>query len=88
MSCKGCRTKIDTSQFTRINKCIIKTNAPNRNCPCKVCVIKPMCCNQCEEFYKLLVSIFKIYLSYDYKSIGPSLDYAYHLRTPYYRRMV
>lgn len=91
MSCKGCRTNIDTSQFIRLNKCIIRTNAPKRKCSCEVCIIKPICCNQCKDFYNLLVSIFKITLSYDYKSVGPFPDQpqrnAHLLNKPYYRRI-
>jgi hypothetical protein len=87
MSCKGCKTKIDASQFIRVNKCIIRTNTPNKNCPCEVCVIKPMCSDQCEDFYNLLVSIFKISLSYDYKSVSPDKPTAHLIYQPYYRRL-
>lgn len=70
MSCEGCKTKIDTKQFRGISKCVIKTNAPKRNCPCESCVVKPMCSRQCKPFYDLVASIFKMSLSYDYKAVN------------------
>ena len=69
MGCQGCKTKIDCTFYTRINKCIIKHNAPKRKCPCQSCVIKPMCRTQCKPFYNLAASIFKMKLSYDYKGV-------------------
>jgi len=89
MSCEGCKTKIDSQWYDLINKCIIKTNAPKRICPCQSCVIKPMCNRQCKEFYDLAESIFQIDLSYDYKGIvrNPSVYNGNIVRRPYYNRI-
>jgi len=87
MDCKGCKTKRDTKPFRTTNKCIIQTNAPKRHCPCGNCIVKPMCKNECELFHNLIVSIFRMSISYDYKSVDimrPS-DY-YSMERPYYRR--
>ena len=86
MGCEGCKTKIKTGQFRNINKCVIQTNAPKRNCPCESCIVKPMCSKQCKPFYDLVASIFKMSLSYDYKAVGPLAD-VLHTKTPYYNRL-
>jgi hypothetical protein len=85
MNCKGCKTKINTIKFKNITTCIIETNAPKRKCPCELCVVKPMCSIQCKPFYDLVVSIFKMSISYDYKGVCKGSP---NFRTliPYYNR--
>ena len=86
MNCKGCRTKIYTKKFKKITTCIIQANAPKRKCPCQVCIIKPMCSEQCKPFYDLIESIFKISISYNYKSEALS-PFPFAQNRPYYNRI-
>ena len=88
MGCEGCKTKIDFRDYTIIDKCIIKNNAPKRKCPCQPCVIKPMCNVQCKQFNDLVVSIFKIETSYDYKGLlkEPKSYNGNPVARPYYNR--
>jgi len=86
--CKGCRTQIEIKSVSSMNHCIIITNAPNKKCPCKDCIVKLMCRSQCEEFIYTVRSIFNLPLSYDYKCV--ELDSLYHRRLnliPYYKRL-
>ena len=68
MNCKGCLTKNAMKEFEP-KKCLIVSNAPNRNCPCQTCLVKSMCTSQCQEYIDLINSIHQIDISYDYKYI-------------------
>ena len=87
MNCKGCRAETYTSQFKKISTCIIQANAPKRKCPCEFCIVKPMCSEQCKPFYDLVASIFKISLSYDYKSIS-KFPGNFTTEIPFYNRFL
>jgi len=90
--CKGCLTNIIARKHTKTNKCIIKTNAPKRTCPCQKCLVKTTCNDQCEEFKETVTTIFSFKLSYDYKAVvdpplyGLERQRGYFIR-PYYKRI-
>jgi hypothetical protein len=46
--CKGCHTYNDES-----DSCSTIINDLIPECPCRDCIIKTMCQNECEAFYKL-----------------------------------
>ena len=87
MNCKGCAT-VRLLECYEMDKCIIRNNAPKRNCPCETCLIKTTCFVQCDKFFDLIVSIFNMKPSYDYKNIDPTeLESYYNSIIPYYRRL-
>lgn len=72
--CIGCRTFEDLKE---IEKLCILSNAPKKmsKCPCRTCLLKSICKRGCNDFFELSDSIFKIKLSYDYKSFHTAYDY-------------
>lgn len=50
--CKGCADETSTSS----KECYIRNSGTQddvQNCPCKECLIKPMCHEACEDYEKL-----------------------------------
>lgn len=72
MNCKGCRTEGLIEEHSVTKACVVKQNAPKRNCPCEDCIVKTACFNQCDKFQSLVRSIFNLPLSYDYKYVYES----------------
>lgn len=64
-NCKGCYTKNDPSSMSFYNDypCHhIRNEKFQRECPCKICIVKVVCHEPCEEYTKHWESLEKLTL--------------------------
>jgi len=89
--CRGCKTRSTLSHlqhdYYEVKRCLISHNSPKKikDCPCQKCIIAGMCEDQCEDFYNLLVSIYRMELFYNYKKYTIE-QYSYGTSRPYPQR--
>lgn len=49
MNCQGCKSYIDGRDKDVLWHCYVRSMKMQANCPCKICIIKSVCVDECKE---------------------------------------